>query len=632
MNKQNSPSRLRAWLKNLPIQDPVNRQMAGLLQVILIGLIGIIVLATIINLILAPVTVPSLVIILRGLMVTFIIGIPLFLLRRGFYRSSVLIVISFFLILETLAVLAANLRAIAETLSFFTLAIILSGLLVGRGALITTFVISVSTVLFGAFREQTAALQTDNLVIAGNFILLNGLMAVFLDQFGVTLRKALRSALEHENELSGEIDTRTRTEAALQQTNAQLAILHEIDRSLLTANVIPEIANNALVQIRQLIPCPRASVTLFDHIKREASFLAADFDGKVEIPDTPITLEEYGQRIIDLLLVNKPWFSEDVLKDPQATELDKRLVEERGIQAWLALPLLVQGQLIGALNLGRYAGNPFTVAEAQTAHDIANQLAVALQQANLYKALENELAERKKLITQLEANNAELERFTYTVSHDLRNPLVTIKGFLGMLNKDIQENRPDRIQSDFQRISGAADKMDELLSDLLELSRVGRIVNPPQEVALNTLIEDALENLDARIRSKNLTIKVSTDLPIVHGDRLRLREVFENLIDNAVKYLGSQPEPIIEIGTKRKNGDQIIFVRDNGLGIDAMYHTKIFNLFEKLNPSIEGTGIGLALIKRIVEVHGGKIWVESEGAGKGSMFCFTIPDGRQQAQ
>src|SRR6185503_5802694 len=117
----------------------------------------------------------------------------------------------------------------------------------------------------------------DNLVIAGNFILLNGLMAVFLDQFRVTLRKALRTALEHEKELSGEIDTRTRTEAALQQTNAQLAILHEIDRSLLIANVIPEIANNALVQIRQLIPCPRASVTLFDHGKREASFLSADF-------------------------------------------------------------------------------------------------------------------------------------------------------------------------------------------------------------------------------------------------------------------------------------------------------------------------------------------------------------------
>src|SRR6185436_6947080 len=159
---------------------------------------------------------------------------------------------------------------------------------------------------------------------------------------------------------------------------------------------------------------------------------------------------------------------------------------------------------------------PFTSQDAEIAHDIANQLAVALQQANLYKALEKELAERQKLITQLEANNAELERFTYTVSHDLRNPLVTIKGFLGMLDKDIQEQRGDRIQTDFQRISGAADKMDELLSDLLELSRIGRTINPPEEVALEKLIQDALENLDARIRSRHVTIKVSSDLPNVY--------------------------------------------------------------------------------------------------------------------
>ena len=107
--------------------------------------------------------------------------------------------------------------------------------------------------------------------------------------------------------------------------------------------------------------------------------------------------------------------------------------------------------------------------------------------------------------------------------------------------------------------------------------------------------------------------------------------MFENLIDNAVKYSGDQSDPSIEIGVKEKNGEQIIFVKDNGLGIDAMYHTKIFSLFEKLNPTIEGTGIGLALVKRIIETHGGMIWVESEGLGKGSTFCFTIPDARKQA-
>jgi len=426
-----------------------------------------------------------------------------------------------------------------------------------------------------------------------------------------------------------DITERKRAEEKLRASEERLEILHEIDRALLSAHALHDLALNALVRIRRLIPCPRASVSLFDLDKKEASFLTADFDNKVEIPDTPITFEEFGQRVIDVLLENKPWISEDVLKDPQATELDERLSNDAGIQAWLTVPLMAQGQLIGALNLGRPAGNPFTRADADIAHDIANQLAIALQQANLYEALEKELAARKRLVSQLEANNAELERFTYTVSHDLRNPLVTIKGFLGMLNKDMQENRQDKIQTDFQRIASAADKMDELLADLLDLSRIGRVINPPEEVNLVKLTQDALELLDARIRSKNVTVNISPDLPVVHGDRVRLREALENLVVNAVKYMGAQPNPVIEIGARDDEGERVIFVKDNGIGIESKYYARIFNLFEKLNPAGEGTGIGLALVKRIIETHGGRIWIESEGLGKGSTFCFTIPDGEK---
>jgi len=239
-------------------------------------------------------------------------------------------------------------------------------------------------------------------------------------------------------------------------------------------------------------------------------------------------------------------------------------------------------------------------------------------------------ADREKLITKLEATNAELERFMYTAFHDLKAPLVTIKGFLGMLNSDIRTNRQDQIQKDIQRIAGAADKMAELLSDLLELSRIGRVIHPPEEIDLFKLTQEALETLDARIRSKNVAVKISPDLPIVYGDRIRLREVLENLIDNAAKYTGNQQNPIIEIGAREQDGQQIIFVKDNGLGIDSRYHTRIFNLFERLNPTMEGTGLGLTLIKRIVELHGGKVWVESKGEGQGAMFCFTIPHNRTQ--
>jgi signal transduction histidine kinase len=124
-------------------------------------------------------------------------------------------------------------------------------------------------------------------------------------------------------------------------------------------------------------------------------------------------------------------------------------------------------------------------------------------------------------------------------------------------------------------------------------------------------------------------VTIAPDLPIIFGDRFRLREVLENLIDNAAKYTAGQPDPIVEIGARIQNDEQVIFVKDNGIGIESKYQTRIFSLFEKLNPISEGTGIGLALIKRIIETHGGRVWVESEGLGKGSTFCFTIPDSRK---
>jgi PAS domain S-box-containing protein len=236
--------------------------------------------------------------------------------------------------------------------------------------------------------------------------------------------------------------------------------------------------------------------------------------------------------------------------------------------------------------------------------------------------------DRESFIKELEMRNAEIERFLYTASHDLKSPVVTIKGFLGMLKKDMEENRQERIQKDFQRISDAAEKMGTLLSDLLELSRIGHIANPPEEIHLGKLVQEILEKLEGPIQSNKVNVRVSPDLPIIYGDRVRLHEVFENLIDNAAKYMGDQSTPLIEIGKREIGSETIIFVKDNGIGIEKQFHTKIFGLFEKLNGESEGTGIGLALIKRIIEVHGGRIWVESDGPRKGSTFCFTIPDGK----
>jgi len=249
----------------------------------------------------------------------------------------------------------------------------------------------------------------------------------------------------------------------------------------------------------------------------------------------------------------------------------------------------------------------------------------------LYGDLEQEIAERRRteeereeLIRELEAKNAELERFTYTVSHDLKSPLVTIQGFLGLLEKDVDRGDAERIASDLARIRAASSKMTRLLEDLLELSRIGRLVNPPEAVPFGELVREALDLVAGAIAERGVEVRVAPDLSAVHGDRVRLVEVLQNLIENAVTAMADQPRPRLEIDAREEDGQLLCRVRDNGKGIEPRYHQKIFGLFERLDPDDRGTGIGLALVQRIVEVHGGRIRVESE-PGQGATFLFTLP-------
>jgi signal transduction histidine kinase len=223
----------------------------------------------------------------------------------------------------------------------------------------------------------------------------------------------------------------------------------------------------------------------------------------------------------------------------------------------------------------------------------------------------------------LAAKNAELERFTYTVSHDLKSPLVTIRGFAGLAGTDLAAKTYDRVRHDLGRIVAASDRMQRLLEDLLELSRVGRVVHPVEDVALGALAREAVELLKGPL--EHVVVDIASDLPAVRGDRHRLLEVYQNLVENAAKFTGGQAAPRIEIGVRREGPGPVLYVRDNGRGIEARFLERVFELFEKLDPAVEGTGVGLALVRRIVEAHGGRAWAESDGLGHGATFCFTLP-------
>lgn len=233
-------------------------------------------------------------------------------------------------------------------------------------------------------------------------------------------------------------------------------------------------------------------------------------------------------------------------------------------------------------------------------------------------------AERESLIQALEAKNAELERFTYTVSHDLRSPLVTIGAFISHVEDAAARGDLASVRADLDRIRRASARMDLLLKDLLDLSRVGHVLSAPESVSFETLARDAVDLVGGRLRERGVAVEVAPNLPMVYGDRGRLLEVVQNLIDNAAKFMGDQPSPRVRVGARHAGSEVVLFVEDNGLGIDPSHHERIFGLFDKLDPKAEGTGVGLALVKRIIELHGGRIWVESGGKG-GARFCLTLP-------
>jgi PAS domain S-box-containing protein len=237
-----------------------------------------------------------------------------------------------------------------------------------------------------------------------------------------------------------------------------------------------------------------------------------------------------------------------------------------------------------------------------------------------------DITEQKRIEKEIKQKNEELTRFIYTVSHDLKSPLVTIKSFASYLKSDIEDNDTETVNRDIGYIKNAADKMGKLLDELLELSRIGRKEEAKVEVPLENIANIAIDLLAGRIKEGNITIEFVGPKVMLYGHSQRLIQLYQNLIDNAAKFMGNQPNPKIQIGTlyEPDKNSITLFVSDNGMGIDPRYHHKIFGLFEKLDNNSEGTGIGLALIKRIVEVHGGAIWFKSEGSGEGTTFYFTL--------
>jgi len=224
---------------------------------------------------------------------------------------------------------------------------------------------------------------------------------------------------------------------------------------------------------------------------------------------------------------------------------------------------------------------------------------------------------------ELRASNQEMEQFVYMVSHDLKAPVVTITGFVGLLRQDLEAGDTEGIAEALDHLQRAGTKMGRLIEDLLGLSRIGRVPLHRAWIDADETVENILFDLEPRIRAAGAEVRVERPLPRAYADPMRLGQLFENLLSNAIKYGGRDGVCRITIGGVAEPAEARYFVRDEGPGIAPEFHQRIFGLFQRLDTAAEGTGVGLAIVARIVETHGGRAWVES-APGAGATFWFTI--------
>jgi K+-sensing histidine kinase KdpD len=547
----------------------------------------------------------------------FVFLLALTLTRFGYYLvAGWLTLISAIVITSTLIYQNDGIRDIA--MSGLIVILIFAGLLGGRMSSLFVGALIVAEIFILGYLESQGILvnrfsefnQIQNYFSAAlSVVLITGLQFLVISRLNQNVKAARQ-----------ELSDRKKAEEQLQQRVTELEAMRGASEILIAKHNLADLIEETGEHIRHVFQPSGIFISLYNP-KTNMIHFPYDVDSDLRMPDIPI---QYGRgltsRVMEMkktVVINENWLNESV-------KLGTIYRANRLPKSSIAVPMMIQERAIGTISIDNtereYA---FSENDVRLLETIAANLAVAIENARLQESMQQELSIQEKLVDELEEKNQELERFAYTASHDLKAPLITIRGYLGYIEKDAKTGNYKRLLQDTQRISEATEKMHRLLNELLEISRVGRIMNKAEEISFAEIVKDALERVDGQIKTHQVDVKIQNDLPMVFVDKERLIEVVQNLVDNAVKFMGKQKNPRVEVGAEKKTDKVFYFVKDNGIGIKKEFHEKIFGLFDKLDGDTQGTGIGLALVKRIIEVHGGKIWVESE-EGKGTTFLFTL--------
>jgi K+-sensing histidine kinase KdpD len=404
---------------------------------------------------------------------------------------------------------------------------------------------------------------------------------------------------------------------AVQAKREQLGTLRDIDQAILAAESPTEIASEAIRRARSILPFESATVTVVDWDAERAHVLAAQNN----VLDAPATLPLDEVYLSDDLRAGETEVISDRAYEP-VPEAEER-IRAMDLQSILCLPMVVEGEVIGVIHVGRTEPDAFAADDWRVCRELADHMAIALRQAQLMEEVQER---RERLEERVQERTAELESFTYSVSHDLRTPLRAIDGYARILKEEHADQLDDEGRRLLDVIYDSAQTMGEQIDDLLTLSRVGRREMTPVVVDVEAVAREAFDELrQAHPDVGDVTFRLR-GLPPAEADRSMLRHVFVNLLSNALKFTRREEAPRIEVGGTGRDGATAYFVRDNGVGFDAEHADEMFGVFQRLHDDtdFEGTGVGLALVERVVRRHDGEVWAEG-AEGEGATIYFTLP-------
>ncbi|HZA97773.1 MAG TPA: GAF domain-containing protein, partial [Gemmatimonadales bacterium] len=421
-----------------------------------------------------------------------------------------------------------------------------------------------------------------------------------------------------------DITERKRTEEQLRRSADRLTMLHDMDQAILAAQSPAEVGRAAMGRIRRMVPCQRCTVVLFDFETGQAELIAG-YSGGTQMNPVPLPLGEFPAA--EVLQRGSIRYVEDLNAAGDLPPMLRQLQAE-GLRSFLSAPLMVEGEVIGEINLASSTPAAFEPEHRDIALEVTTPLAIAIQHARLRQELARQTGELERKLGEknaaLRAATAEVETLLYSVSHDLRAPLRHLIGFSRMLLDDHGRELDPGALHYAERIHQAADQMTTLVDDLVGLSRIGRQDLLRREVSLTTLVEDVVDQLRSSTDGRVLDWQIE-ELPTVECDPALVRVAITHLLTNAVKFSRPRERATIRIRPVEVDGQAGLRVEDNGVGFKMSYAGKLFGMFQRLHrlDEFEGNGAGLAIVQRIAHKHGGRVWAESE-PDQGATFYLTL--------